>query len=149
MIFDCLENADFYRGLHPRLGKAFDYLRTTDLARLPSGRIEIAGSEMFAIVQDYRTKRPEEGFWEAHRRYIDVQYVISGAERMGYANLQSMTVKQPYDEEKDLLILEGTGDACTVPAGSFTIFAPQDAHMPGLAAGEPAPARKIVVKIAV
>ena len=149
MILDRLENADFYRNLHPRLARAFEYLRTTNLAQLPAGRHDIAGGELFAISQEYRTKPESEGFWEAHRRYIDVQYIVAGVERMGYAPLPALTVRQTYDEEKDLLVCDGRGDFCTVAAGSFAIFAPQDGHMPSLAVGEPAVVRKVVIKVAV
>jgi biofilm protein TabA len=149
MVLDRLDNAADYKALYPRLRQAFEFLRSADLAGLPLGRHDVAGNDVFALVQEYRTKPDREGFWEAHRKYIDVQYVIAGAERMGYANLATLAVRQAYDAEKDLLILEGSGDFFTVGAGMFAIFAPDDAHMPCLAVGEPAPVRKVVVKVAV
>ena len=57
MVFDKLENAAGYVALHPRLAKAFDYLRTTDLSQLSLGRHDIVGDEVFALVQEYRTLR--------------------------------------------------------------------------------------------
>ena len=149
MVLDRLDNAALYAGLHPRLAQAFDFLRSTDLARLPLGRHTIAGDELFAITQEYRTRPADEGFWESHRRFIDVQVVVAGKERMGYANLATLAVRKPYDEEKDLIVFDGTGDFFTVSAGMFTIFTPHDAHMPCLAVGEPATVRKVVVKVAV
>jgi biofilm protein TabA len=149
MVLDRLDNAAPYQALLPRLRQAFDFLRSADLAGLPQGRHDVAGNDLFALVQEYRTKPGSEGFWESHRKYIDVQYVVAGVERMGYANLATLAVRQPYDADKDLLILDGSGDFLTVGAGMFTIFAPQDAHMPCLAAGEPAAVRKVVIKVAV
>jgi biofilm protein TabA len=149
MVLDRLDNAAAYQALFPRLRQAFDFLRSADLAGLPQGRHDVAGNDLFALVQEYRTKPDSEGFWESHRKYIDVQYVVAGAERMGYANLATLSVRQPYDADKDLLILDGSGDFFTVGAGMFTIFAPQDAHMPCLAVGEPAAVRKVVIKVAV
>jgi biofilm protein TabA len=154
MILDRLANAATYQALFPRLRQAFDFLRTADLAGLAQGRHDVAADglargDVFALVQEYRTRPDSEGFWESHRKYIDVQYVVAGAERMGYANLATLAVRQPYDADKDLLILEGGGDFFTVRAGMFTIFAPEDAHMPCLAAGEPALVRKVVIKVAV
>jgi YhcH/YjgK/YiaL family protein len=149
MVLDRLDNAALYTGLHPRLEQAFGFLRTADLDRLPLGRHAIASDEIFALAQEYRTKPASEGFWESHRRYIDVQLVVAGRERMGYANLAALAAQKPYDPEKDLLVLEGAGDFFMVSAGMFTIFTPQDAHMPCLAADEPAMVRKVVVKVAV
>ncbi|HEY4312370.1 MAG TPA: YhcH/YjgK/YiaL family protein [Pirellulales bacterium] len=149
MVFDQLENAAQYVSLHPRLASAFDYLRSTNPAQLSIGRHDIAGDDIFALVQEYRTRSDVEGFWESHRRYIDVQFVASGAERMGYANIEKLEVRQAYDADKDLLIYDGQGDFFVVPAGMFTIFKPQDAHMPCLSPGEPTTVRKIVIKVAV
>ena len=149
MVLDRLENASLYTGLTPRLAAAFDYLRKTDLGTLALGRHDIEGSHVFALVQEYRTKPLAEGFWESHRAYIDVQYVIAGTERIGYANLSALRPRAPYDADKDLLVHDGSGSFFDVPAGSFAIFAPQDAHMPCLAAGEPAHVRKVVIKVAV
>jgi YhcH/YjgK/YiaL family protein len=149
MVLDQLDNAAQYEGIHPRLKAAFDYLRSTDLAQLSVGRHDIVGDDVFALVQEYRTKPDVEGFWESHRRYIDVQHVISGTERMGYANIERLTPRQPYEADKDLLIHDGPGDFVTVAAGMFTIFKPQDAHMPCLSPGEPTQVRKVVIKVAV
>jgi len=36
---------------------------------------------------EYQTKPREQGIWEAHRKYIDVQYMIQGSELMGWASI--------------------------------------------------------------
>ncbi|MBI2823500.1 MAG: YhcH/YjgK/YiaL family protein [Planctomycetia bacterium] len=149
MVFDRLENASLYAALHPRLARALAFLRGPDLAQLDCGRHTVEGDDVFALVQEYRTKPRAEGVWEAHRRYIDVQYVARGEECMGYASLTSLVVRQPYDGEKDVVLLDGRGDFVTVSAGMFTIFWPHDAHMPCLTAGVPESVRKIVVKVSV
>jgi biofilm protein TabA len=149
MILDQLENSAQYAALHPRLTQAFEYLRSADLTQLAVGRHEIDGDDLFALVQEYRTRADAEGFWESHRRYIDVQHVISGAERMGYANIHRLKSRQPYDAGKDLWIHDGRGDFFVVAAGMFTIFKPQDAHMPCLSPGEATMVRKVVLKVAV
>lgn len=88
--------------------------------------------------------------WEAHRKYIDVQFVAAGVEEMGYANVDTLTVKKPYDETADYALFDGAGTFVKVPTGSFTIFFPQDGHIPGSAIdGQPAAVRKVVVKVAV
>jgi len=148
MVLDRLDQSAAYESLNPRLAKAFEFLRTFDLLRADLGRHEIAGDDVFALFQEYRTKPESEGVWESHRRYMDVQYVISGIERMGYANLRALTPRADYDAERDLIFHDGHGSFVDVPAGSFTLFAPQDGHMPCLAAGESSLVRKVVIKVA-
>lgn len=145
MIFDDLSNSSLYSGITPRLKMAFDYLTSTDLAALPVGRIDLDGSHLYVLVQEYTTKPLEEGKWEAHRRYLDVQYMFSGCERIDFALLESMNLGE-YILEKDFQAMTGSGNPLNLVAGSFAIFFPQDAHMPGLAVGTPFQVRKVVVK---
>jgi len=152
MILDRLEHAGMYRGLGPGIAAALDWLAATDVLCLAPGRHELDGDRLVAIVQRYRTRPLAEAIWEAHRRYLDVQYVAEGAERIGYRPLEEgLTVKQPYDQGKDAALFETWGDLVEVPAGSFAIFAPQDVHAPGLVcspSGEPAEVLKVVLKVA-
>ena len=96
----------------------------------------------------YDTLERAQGAWEAHRRYIDLQYVVAGRERIGYAQASRMT-PGAYDRERDLLPLAGDGDFLTLGAGDFMLLFPDDAHMPRIAVAAPAPVRKVVVKIEV
>ncbi len=160
MIIDHLKNvtSGFYPnllsanggdpGLAKRLQAGFDFLQNTDLANTPVGKIEIDGDRVFALVQEYNTKPREKGFWEAHRQYIDIQYVVSGVEHMGYANLAQLTPGE-YDAARDFLPIEGAGSFVLLPSGMFTVFLPEDGHMPGMAVTEPQPVKKVVVKVAV
>jgi YhcH/YjgK/YiaL family protein len=153
MILDRLEHAWMYRPLSVEIARALDYLQQTNLAELADGRYELDGDRLFAIVQRYRPKPLTEAMWEAHRRYIDVQYVVTGCERMGCTFLRDdLPVRQPYDAQKDIIFFDTQGDFVTVPAGSFTIFAPHDIHAPSLVAnaGDPqAQVCKVVMKCSV
>lgn len=146
MITDTITNRHLYRALNPKLGRAFDFIQETDLSALGVGKYVIDGEEIYALVQEFNAKPQEEGLWEAHRRYIDLQYVIRGAEQIGYAHLGRLTPGE-YDDAKDWLPLSGEGDFITLNAGYFAIFMPEDAHMPGLAAGPDTAVKKLVVKI--
>lgn len=75
--------------------------------------------------------------------------MASGVESMGYAPIGSLTVTQPYADDKDCMLLAGTGDFVTAAAGTFVVFFPEDAHMPCLACGAPQAVCKVVVKVAV
>lgn len=147
MILDKLENVDLYRGLNPLFAVAFDYLQKTDLNQLAPGRYEIQGTEVYAMVQEYPARTREQGRWEAHRNYIDLQLIASGEEVMGFANPADLRNLGDYDAAKDVEHFEGKGIFFNVPHGFFTIFGPQDAHMPCLEPGRPVNVRKVVLKI--
>lgn len=148
MILDRIENAPLYYAIHKRFQQAFEYIAGIDIHAIPVGRHEIDGANLYALVQEYETKLKEQGKWEAHRRYIDLQYVVQGAEGFGYTNIHHLQQGE-YDAGKDFLPLQGEGDFITVKSGYFILLLPEDAHMPGMAIGESAPIRKIVLKIAV
>ncbi len=149
MIFDSLQNAHLYSGLEEGINKALQYLKVTDFSDMKPGRYDIEGDAVFALVSSYDTKPLEDCFWEAHRKHIDVQYMVSGSEKMGISYLDRMTVKEDYNNEKDYLVLEGAGDLITVHAGSFVVFRPTDVHMPQVAVTNPSPVLKVVIKVRV
>jgi YhcH/YjgK/YiaL family protein len=134
--------------LHPRITRALDYVQQTNFTVLIDGKYAIDGEQIFALVQRYVTKPLAEGRWERHLRYIDLQVVVEGAERIGYAPAGRLQAA-PYDAERDLQWLDGRGDFLTLSAGGFVVLWPDDAHMPGVAVDAPAPVTKVVVKIAV
>lgn len=148
MIADHIANAERYAVLGPLFKQAFDFLRNQNLDALADGRHDLAGDSLFALVQGYGTKPQSEGFWEAHRRYIDLQFIVRGVERIGYAPLHRMTLDS-HDESRDLSVLHGDGDFLTLTEGCFMLLWPEDAHMPGLQADRSGLVRKIVFKIAV
>ncbi|HVT88621.1 MAG TPA: YhcH/YjgK/YiaL family protein [Tepidisphaeraceae bacterium] len=149
MIADSLENAACYFNINPRITSALKFLQNPSSMTLSLGRHAVEGDAVFALVQEYQTKRPDETFWETHRKYIDVQYIQSGAEAMGWSPIQQMRMKQNYDPAKDIVVWDGEGQILWMPAGNFVIFMPHDAHMGGLVIGQPQLVRKIVMKVAV
>lgn len=134
MILDRLDNAEKNCKYGPEIMLAFDYLRRTDFSQLATGRHELDGDRVYASVLRYRPKPMAEAAWEAHRRYLDVQFIVSGAERMGYAPLRDdMIVHREYNSEKDCVFYEAEGDFVTVRPGFFVLFGPQDVHSPCIA----------------
>lgn len=150
MVTDTLQNAKLYYGMSDKIATALKYIQEHDCNQLPLGKTVIDGDRMFVLAQDNTTKPYADGIWEAHRKYIDVQFVAAGNEQMGWTPVENLTVEKPYDPELDYALFKGPGSLVTVPTGSFTIFFPGDAHMPGVAIDDkPSKVRKIVVKIAV
>lgn len=149
MVIDQIKNASLYCGISNKIVTALSYLRDTDIQNMKPGRYDIDGSNIFALMQNYETKSKENGFWEAHRQYIDIQYVIKGAELIGYANIDYLKSGE-YDDVKDLLVLYGAdGVFLEVRAGTFVILMPQDAHMPGITVITAQSVAKIVIKVRV
>lgn len=148
MITDHLSNAHLYTGLSTGIRRAFEYLQQTDLYSLSVGRIELDGKNLYVTSQEYITKLPDQGKWEAHRRYIDLQYIISGTEQIGYTPIDRLTLGE-YNPDKDFQALSGSGNFITLSAGDFMLLFPDDAHMPGMAVDDPIPVKKVVVKILV
>jgi len=148
MIVDMLSNTTLYGKLTAELTAGLAYLMQQDLMTVEPGRRDIDGDRIFAIIQEYETKLPGAGKWEAHRRYWDIQYMVHGREILHYANIGHLKAGS-YDSEKDFLPLEGEGDRLTLRQGMVAILSPQDAHMPGMAIDQPLRVRKVVVKVAV
>ena len=149
MIFDSMENAEIYYGLGEKFKTAFEFLKKTDFNSIKEERIEIDGENIFAMPEKYITKNPENAAWEAHRKYIDIQYMISGAENMGFVKSCYLDLLEDYDQEKDVEYLNGLGDFVQVGEGEFVVFFPDDAHMPRLKIKENDEVYKVVIKILV
>lgn len=151
MIFDTLSNSARYESLNSRFAKAFAYLRTVDGSQ-PLGRHDLEGDDCFALVQTYETKPQEKALFEAHRKYIDVQFIQSGRETILWAPLASMAEEtMAFDQSKDAALWKLVPDttALHVSAGHFAILFPEDAHAPCIEWDQPETVFKVVVKVAV
>jgi len=151
MIIDSLEQSSFYN-FGPAWKKTFKFLNDIDLS-LGLGKHVIDGENVFAIVSEYETKPRAEGRFEAHRKYVDIQFLLSGRERLGWAALEDLTPEVLYDPERDVEFLKSLPEIPTISTlkpGMFIAFFPEDGHMPGLTcAVKPESVKKVVVKIAV
>ena len=151
MIQDTLENSARYEALSPLFATAFAYLRTVNGTQ-PLGRHDLAGDRVFALVQRYTTKPVGSALFEAHRKYIDVQFVHSGRETILWAPLASMQEEtMAYDVAKEAALFKLVPDftPLNLSAGHFAILYPQDAHAPCVQWQSPAEVFKVVVKVAV
>ena len=151
MVLDHLQNAQNYTSLHKSFEKAFAFLKKATDEQLPTGRYELEGDALFAMVQEYQTKTADQPpAFEAHRKYIDIQYVVSGREAVEVSTLASCKPTTVYDEARDVIFFEDHAAAvnCVWSAGDFGIFYPCDVHKPGQADQNVSCAvKKIVVKV--
>ena len=131
-----------------RWNKAFHFLATTDLNSKSPGRYELDEKDVFAIVDEYVGKEPEDTRFEAHQVYADIQYVVRGREYIGLMPLDSAEVVVPYDEEKDIKFLRtNENNYQLADSARFFIFFPDDAHRPGTKITSGEKVKKIVVKV--
>jgi YhcH/YjgK/YiaL family protein len=148
MICDLIANAPQYASLHPAFAHCFRWLAAFD-GTTPDGNHDI-GMGCEARVMSYLTEPAEQRRWESHRRYLDIQYLVSGLECIPVAPIGALPVATPYDDEQDVSFY-ADGSAPTpslvLEAGMFAIFFPQDAHRPNIAVTAPVATRKIVVKV--
>lgn len=145
MILASLEQADRYLTLHPGFHAAIGFLRSQPLGDLSEGRIEIAGGS-YALVFRTPMRPRSEARLEAHRKFIDIQYVVAGIEEMGWRpHTQCRQPHGNYDADQDVQFF---GDEphgyLPVLSGELAIFFPEDAHAPLVGNGE---VHKIVIKV--
>ncbi len=128
---------------------AADFLASHDMSELPCGHYEIAPDE-FVNVMEYDTKTRKDACYEAHKKYLDIQMVISGSELIEVAQLPGLTATTDFDEENDYALYsnEQIGDQFLLSPGKFIVVMPNDAHMPSLNPTEaPSHNKKAVFKV--
>lgn len=148
MILDDLNGAARYYNLHPDFREAFTFLSRGDLASLASGKIELQGERLFALINRDPGRGHEGARLEAHRKYIDIQFLVDGSEEIGWRpTAECRQLTEPYSEPRDIMFF---GDAphswIHLPVGKFMILYPEDAHAPLAARGDNV---KAVIKVAV
>jgi YhcH/YjgK/YiaL family protein len=149
---DALEFSFQYAKNLQRWISAFKYLQETDLDKVEPGKYKIDGNNVYVSVAEGKTKLFEDTKWEAHKQYIDIQYVVQGKEKIGVAPLSKAVQIEPFDETKDVGFFEVPEPDCKyyiAQPGTFFIFFPQDAHRPSVNVKGTDTDKKIVIKIKV
>ena len=147
MIHDHIDRIALYRFSEATL-KAFEFLKTLT-PDTPEETFELMGRDLYVMVQSYETESEPSPILEAHRKYIDIQYCIAGAEYIAVAPLDESTVRTPYDDAKDVAFYHAqkmmTLSAMT--PGRFVLLFPTDEHFAKWAAEAPSRVKKAVVKL--
>lgn len=145
MILDNIENFNKYICLNNNFKKISDYLAEHDLLNMQTGCYEIDGRNLYVNIDEYETK--DSSIPEAHRQYIDVQIVLDGHEKIGYANVNCGKSEIDYNAEKDIEFLSADCEYLKAYKGRFFIFYPQDIHQPCITDEEKSKVKKAVFKI--
>lgn len=151
MIYDNLTNIDIYKGLSTDIYTGLLFLNQAK-PDIENGTF-LLNSRVKAIVSEYETKRVNDCGYEAHRRFIDIQCVLKGEEKVACLPIERLKETKPYSEEIEAAFYSAdtnhqTTDLSLQP-GYFAIFFPQDGHMPQLCIDEPQMVKKVVVKVEV
>ena len=151
MIFGHINNTE--NNHYPAaVARAISYLAGQDLENIPAGRYQDDQTGWLVQVLDLQTGPQSENYPEAHRKFIDVQYLVSGEEYIGVATEKAeLEIHQPYDADRDIVFYRHAPNETLLlmKPGHFAVFFPQDLHRPNCAVNEPQPTRKVVVKIPV
>ena len=147
MIVDSLENFRRYLGCHKHFAKAFAFIHDHQEPFFESKKVTIAENELVANFDCCQGKGLSGACFEAHRKFIDIQYVCEGFDFMGWTTLSDqLEPQESYNEKKDIIFYKDRPLTwIPVPQGSFAIFFPEDVHAPLAATG---PIKKIIMKVA-
>lgn len=144
MIKDKLKNSKTYYNLG--LKKGFEWLKSQDLENIECKKY-IIDDDLYANVQEYNTK--DDAKYEAHKNYIDIQYMIKGQESIGVTDRDNCSVCVDYDKEKDIEFLDCNVEEeyVCLEEGQFVVLYPQDAHKPSINYKGKHFVKKVVVKV--
>ena len=148
MIYGTIHDQNRYGFLEDNIQKCFAYIKAHHLEDFEKGSYPVEGDVLFFNIVEYKTKTDNsEGFWEAHRRYIDLHYLLRGCEKINL-NFIGQLKQGAFVEEDDFLPLEGEAAASVIlTPGDFLICYPEDAHMTALSAAQSTPIKKAIFKI--
>ena len=148
MIKDSLHNFRHFVKISPAFEKAFAYLAQENLKEIPDGHYSIDDKNVFAMVSHSQGKGVKNAKLEAHRKYIDIQFVVEGKELIGIGRAdECKQIFTQYDPEKDIIFYSDKPEKyMKVKPGEFMIFFPNDAHAP---LAEKGIVHKVVIKVAV
>lgn len=146
MVLSDLNDHTRYEQLHPLFVEAFTYLLSGKLKTVADGKHEIKGDDLFAIISRPGTSTSNGVKLEAHKKYIDIHYIINGAETFGWKQLYDC--KNPegeFDLEKDYILYNDQSfTSLILKENNFVIVYPEDAHAPGISTQD---LHKVVLKI--
>jgi YhcH/YjgK/YiaL family protein len=150
MVLDNVKNSKLYFNLNDKFKAAFDFIDKAVSGNYDAGKYEINGQDLYANIDVYNTKLAADGKFEGHKKYIDVQYVVSGTEAMKVVDDKNTVANSQDNAPNDCMFYQDSelSSVIIVEQGSFAIFYPNDIHMPGLALNDiPSKVKKIVVKV--
>lgn len=128
MIVDHIERFQQYSRSVPEIYEVMKFVEKVKQENIPAGKYPLQNG--FVLVQEGQTHPFAEGDFEVHRKYLDIQILVSGTEYVEYADIRDLTTKVPFDEEKDLELMDGVGCKIQIKPDMFYVLYPSDGHKP-------------------
>jgi YhcH/YjgK/YiaL family protein len=150
MLTDTINNLSRYDSIIPHIKSIGRYLDKNNIKLLDPGKYPIENEAAYLLIQNYTTNHESDKKWESHRKYIDIQLVLSGFEYIGYCPAKSLIPTEDYNESKDIIFYKEIKDGFSrlyIQADTFAVFSPGEAHKPGCHISEPSAVKKAVFKI--
>ena len=130
MIYDDIKNIKIYNIIRDNV---IDFSMNIN-PEINTGRYDL-GNGIYANVGAYNTKPAENCYFESHKKYIDIQIVLSGKERLDYTDIKDLKIKDEYDENKDVMFYYNPHypkNTIQLLPGKFALLYPHEAHKPQL-----------------
>lgn len=145
MLLSSIKNCQNILKFFPQMSIVFDFINKNISAKTADGKYDIT-KNVYAVVQTCLPKPEKERLLEKHKKYVDLQYVISGKETIGWKFFdKNFKVLKKYDSKKDIAFYCDKPDTfINLKKGDFSIFFPEDTHAP-LCCEKPV--KKCIVKI--
>ena len=148
MIVDTVGNTSLYAAIDGNLARGLEFLLKSFRQEIPDGRHPILGDAVYATASTYVTEPKTAKQFEAHDKYVDIQYLFQGEEALFWAPRSSLAVEKPYSESEDITFLSGTdGTAVVLVPGVFVVLFPCDGHKPGCILRTSHTVKKLVIKV--
>ena len=149
MIFSSIHSNDDFKAYPEAIRKVIDYLKANDFVNMEPGVYELQGKDVYVQVFDAETGPVEEKRPESHENYLDIQYLASGEEKLGFTPNTGEYEVAEHIVERDLIFYKSVANEGFIHAvpGCISIFFPCDIHRPAVAVNEPMTVRKVVAKV--
>lgn len=113
-----------------RVDKAIEYLKGLKVSESDAGKRVDVDDNFYYSIQSYDTNPTEQCKLESHRKYIDIQIMVSGEESMDLVDISRLSLKEEYSEEKDVMFwnVPSRMSKTTLLAGDCIVLYPETAH---------------------
>lgn len=150
-VYNDVNALEFYRQYNrskDTWDKVFAFLADSKkLDTLKPGIYPIDGKNAYTTITEGPEKTEANAKWESHRKYIDLQYIIRGKEKIGRADVDAATITQPYGDARDAANYTADGEYYIATPAEFYLFFPSDAHRPSIHVDGYDVVKKMVIKI--
>lgn len=149
MIFTSIYSNDDQKAYPEVIRKMIEYLKANDFVNMEPGVYELQGRDLYVQVFDAETGSVEEKKPESHKEYLDIQFLASGEEKLGFTPYSEKYEVEEYIKERDLIFYKGVENEGFIHAvpGCISVFFPCDIHRPAVVANAPMTVRKVVIKV--